>query len=178
MADKKKSGAGSSRTTSKKGSTRRSSSSGARQLTATVHRQPAKKAAAPQRTKPVRQREKLPPDRVDEIVVLILIAVGVILGILTYGSTNAMLKTVVEFLFGLFGFIQYAMPIVLIAIGIVLIAVPRRQAGTGTIAMCLGVIYCISCVIHLSAKDVGPMTFNEYITDGFVSGKSDTRLRA
>ena len=93
------------------------------------------------------------------------------MGILTYGRTNAMLESVVSFLFGVFGFIQYAMPIVLIAIGVTLIAVPRRQAGTGTITMCLGVIYCISCVIHLSSKSVGPMAFREYIMDGFDSGK-------
>lgn len=117
-------------------------------------------------------REKLSPDRVDEIVGIVFIALGIVAGILTYGGrTSAALGSLVSFMFGLVGVVQYAMPILLVVIGVVLIAVPRRQAGTGSIALCLGVVWCVNCIIHLASVNVGPRSFGEYVHDGFVLGK-------
>ena len=128
-----------------------------------------KSTSSPKRTaKP--EREKLPPERIDEIAGIIFIAVGLVTGILTYVKTEAVLKSIVSFMFGLTGVVQYALPIVLVAVGVALIAVPRRQTGTGAVAVCLGMIWCIDCIIHLAVKKIGSAGFGEYLKAAYRLG--------
>ena len=88
-------------------------------------------------------------DHIDELVGIILIALGIVSGILTYTNSNAVFKAVVGFLCGLVGILQYAIPVLLCAFGIILIFVPKRQVGTGAIIMLSGSMFCIDCIIHL-----------------------------
>jgi S-DNA-T family DNA segregation ATPase FtsK/SpoIIIE len=120
-----------------------------------------------------RAPERRAPERkvsVDEIVGVILIALGIVMGILTYAKTNATFVTVVEALFKLFGVVQYAMPVLLVILGAVLIAVPDRQFGSGSTVLSVLAIYCITCVIHLFTVDPGTMTYKQYLSAGMAYG--------
>ena len=85
------------------------------------------------------------------------------MGILTYAKTNAIFVSVVDALFKLFGIVQYAMPVLLVVLGVVLIAVPDRQFGSGSTVLSVLAIYCVTCVIHLFTLAPGAMSFKDYI---------------
>lgn len=106
----------------------------------------------------------------DEIAGVILMALGVVLGILTYTDTGAVMHAVVKVLFGLMGITAYAMPILLFGIGVALIALPNRQTGSGASALLLGAVYCINCIIHLAVSAIGEATFAEYVKDAWTLG--------
>ena len=137
----------------------------------------AKKSASSSRSKSAPRKEKevvrerIPADRLDEIFGVIFMAVGVVFGILTYTRTSAVLGSAVDLLFGLIGFIQYAMPVVLVLIGVLLIALPRRQMGSGAILMTLIAVWCVNCIIHLATSKIGPSSFSEYVASAFRLGR-------
>ena len=111
-------------------------------------------------------------EHLDEIAGIIFIALGVLFGILTYVNTGALMQSVVKFFFGLIGVVQYAMPVVLAAMGVLLIAVPKRQFGSGAVAMILGIVWSVSCVIHIAAFKLGSMSFKEYLVHAYTEGKN------
>ncbi len=155
--------------------TRIRTSSPAKRTSKTASSGGKRKSASAQRKAAKPEREKLPPERIDEIAGVIFIAVGLVTGILTYIRTEAVLKSIVSFMFGLTGVVQYALPIVLIAVGVALIAVPRRQTGTGAVAMCLGIVWCIDCIIHIAAKKIGDQSFGEYVKAAYRFGTDAKR---
>lgn len=158
-ASAKSGGAAVSKSASKGGSTR----STAKKTAARPLNEKVKKAA------PV--KAKRPPAHIDEIIGVILIALGIVMGIMTYTHTNAIFDKVVTALFGLFGVIQYAVPVVLVALGIMLIAIPRRQAGTGIILALIGAVLCVDCVIHLARLKVAGAAFSEYTSQSYKLGR-------
>lgn len=134
----------------------------------------AKKAA--RNTRPALEKEARqparPPEHLDEAIGVLFIALGIVMGIFTYTRTTALFGTVVGGLFGLFGMVQYAFPVLLALLGIVLIAVPRRQMGSGAIIMALGAVYFITCVIHLVTTEINGLRYAEYITEALELGRS------
>ena len=114
----------------------------------------------------------MPPEHLDEAIGVLFIALGIVMGIFTYTRTTALFGTVVGGLFGLFGMVQYAFPVLLALLGIVLIAVPRRQMGSGAIIMALGAVYFITCVIHLVTTEINGLRYAEYITEALELGRS------
>ncbi len=130
---------------------------------------PKKSAAA--ESKP---REKKPGDsHWDEIGGLALCAVGVILGVITYVPSDALFGRLVPMLFGMVGVLAYALPVVLIALGIVVIAIPRRQLGRGIVTMSLCTVWSIMSVVHLICASVdGSTEFASYIREAYEMGKA------
>ena len=129
------------------------------------------KASASRSRREAKQLEARPRyDHVDEIVGVIFIALGIVLGILTYANVTAIFKSVVGVLFGLLGVVQYAIPVLLAALGIFLIAVPRRQAGTGTVLMIAGAVLSVSCIIHIATVPNVEERFGEYVSRAYDLG--------
>ena len=129
--------------------------------------------AAPS-SEPLPEKRKSPRpryDHIDELVGIILIALGIVSGILTYTNSNAVFKAVVGFLCGLVGILQYAIPVLLCAFGIILIFVPKRQVGTGAIIMLSGSMFCIDCIAHLFTFPVSGIAFGDFLSDAFNFGK-------
>ena len=170
MADKKKTSGGAKKSPAKKPvkeleayvpkRTQRTSASSSGRASGT-------RSAKVTREAPKRQRY----EHADEIAGVILIAVGIVAGILTYTNTSAIFHSVVDFLFGLMGIVQYAAPVILAAMGLALIFMPRRQLGTGLILMLVLAVFFVSCVIHTFAKPVGELSFADYVSQSFDSGK-------
>ena len=127
----------------------------------------AKKSAPAAKTAPKRE----PYEHIDEIFGIIFIAIGIVFGILTYVNTAAVFESVVRFFFGVIGVTQYAMPVVFVVIGVLYIALPKRQAGSGSTALILGAVYCVNCIIHLASCPIGGSGFGEYVKQAYESGK-------
>ena len=147
----------------------------AKRSTGSAQKKRASSGTRKSQARPAEKKQSLPPEHLDEIAGIILIALGLVIGILTYVRTEAALKSIVSFMFGMTGVVQYALPIVLVAVGVALIAVPRRQTGTGAVAMCLGMVWCIDCIIHLAAKKVGGVGFADYLREAYNFGKNFKR---
>ena len=129
------------------------------------------KASASRNRREAKQLEARPRyDHADEIIGVIFIALGVVLGILTYANVTAIFKSVVGVLFGLLGVVQYAIPVLLVALGVFLIAVPRRQAGTGTVLMIAGAVLSVSCIIHIATAPNVEEKFGEYVSRAYDLG--------
>ena len=176
MANKKTGAKGAKQDTLKVSPIRRSAPSGRTQTKRNTGKSASRSSGSGTKKAAVKpEREKLPPERVDEIAGIIFIAAGLVIGILTYVRTEAVLKSIVSFLFGMTGVVQYALPIVLVAVGVVLIAVPRRQMGTGAVAMCLGMVWCIDCIIHIAATTIKGVGFIDYVSEAYNYGKNFKR---
>ncbi len=179
MTEKKNTRSGSkntgrSPTRSSSAGKKRSAPSKDRELTASVRRSASASASSSSRAKKtvkLDERERISPERADEITGVVLIALGVVMGILTYTKTTAFLSPMVDFFFGLVGFIQYAMPVLLVATGVALIAIPNRQVGRGAVAMIAGAILCVNCIIHIASVPIGDAAFGRYIASAYELGK-------
>ena len=123
--------------------------------------------------RPLTEQEiKAKLDRTDEVVGIILIAVGLVMCILTYAKTGAALEKAVDILFGLLGVMQFILPPLLVIAGVLIIAMPNRQFGTGTMALCFLALFCISCVIHLGVCHPANYNFKDYITRAYELGRA------
>lgn len=149
-----------------------------KELTASVKRPVGKPESSAARSgsgasRGKRQEERKAPryEHVDEIAGVVFIALGLVFGILTYVKTTAVLGSLVTFLFGLIGVVQYAMPVVLVVIGVILIAIPKKQFGTGAVVMMLLAVWSISSIIHILSFNIGGSTFKEYVVSAYDLGK-------
>ncbi len=145
-----------------------------KELEAYVPKRASRTTAAAQRSKAPAKKETRRPkyEHADEIAGVILIALGLVAGILTYFNTAAIFESVVRFLFGLMGIVQYAVPVLLVVMGVMLIFMPKRQFGTGLIVMLLFAVFFVSCVIHTLAKPIGELSFGEYLSRSFEMGRA------
>ena len=116
------------------------------------------------------QKQRRGAEHPDEIAGLILMAVGIVLGILTYTNTGAVMHAFVNWLFGLMGVAAYAMPVLLFALGVAVLVLPNRQIGTGAVALVLGTVYCINCIIQLAVSPVGGSKFADYVRNAWSLG--------
>ena len=111
----------------------------------------------------------------DEIAGVILIAVGIVLGILTYADTGAVMDGFVSVLFGIMGVTAYALPVLLFALGIALIAIPNRQLGNGAVSLLACAVYCVNCLIHIFTSPVGSYRIGEYFKHAWTLGADSRR---
>lgn len=153
-----------------------------KELTVSVNRQKTRTAAssrtaqskkAPAKKAPAKAARpaKDPYEHIDEIIGICFIAVGLVSGILTYFKTAALLEPVVTFLFGLVGVLQYALPAVLVLIGVLLIVLPKKQSGTGSTLLIFGAVWSINCIIQLAVTPIGKSDFGEYVKTAYALGK-------
>ena len=99
-----------------------------------------------------REKVRAPEEVHREIGGIVLIVIGLILGIFCYFGSSGLLAAIAPVLFGLFGVAVYALPVVLIALGVLLIALPRRDLRPISI-VCIAVIFLsvIALIHRLSA---------------------------
>ena len=86
-----------------------------------------------------------------EIGGIALILVGIILGIFCYFGSSGLLASVAPVLFGLFGIAGYVLPVILIALGLLLILLPRSDLRPASIACIAAVFLAVIALIHVIA---------------------------
>lgn len=106
-----------------------------------------------------RQRTRTAPERRNdglgrEITGVALIFIGVLLGVFCYFSSTGLLAKTAPALFGLFGIATYAMPVLLAALGVLLIVFERSELAPRTIVCIAVIVVALLAMIHvLTVKD-------------------------
>lgn len=109
-----------------------------------------------------------------EIIGVVLILVGIILGIFCYAPRTAqgVIAKIVPVFFGIFGIGAYAVPVLLAAVGICVIAMRRENSNTGTIVCAVTAAFALLSFIHLAeyAKVLPGMNFGKCIAHAYSQG--------
>lgn len=114
-----------------------------------------------------------------EIIGVVLILVGIILGIFCYAprSSQGVIAAIVPLLFGIFGIGMYAVPVLCAALGVCVIAIRKDNSRTGTIVCAAAAAFALLSFIHLAeyAKLIPAMNFGETVSHAWSAG---SRLRS
>lgn len=114
-----------------------------------------------------------------EIIGVVLILVGIILGIFCYAprSSQGVIAAIVPLLFGIFGIGMYAVPVLCAALGVCVIAIRKDNSRTGTIVCAAAAAFALLSFIHLAeyAKSIPAMNFGEAVSHAWSKG---SRLRS
>ena len=114
-----------------------------------------------------------------EIIGVVLILVGIILGIFCYAprSSQGVIAAIVPLLFGIFGIGMYAVPVLCAALGVCVIAIRKDNSRTGTIVCAAAAAFALLSFIHLAeyAKSIPTMNFGEAVSHAWSKG---SRLRS
>lgn len=114
-----------------------------------------------------------------EIIGVVLILVGIILGIFCYAprSSQGVIAAIVPLLFGIFGIGMYAVPVLCAALGVCVIAIRKDNSHTGTIVCAAAAAFALLSFIHLAeyAKSIPAMNFGEAVSHAWSAG---SRLRS
>ena len=114
-----------------------------------------------------------------EIIGVVLILVGIILGIFCYAprSSQGVIAAIVPLLFGIFGIGMYAVPVLCAALGVCVIAIRKDNSRTGTIVCAAAAAFALLSFIHLAeyAKLIPAMSFGKAVSHAWSEG---SRLRS
>ena len=89
-----------------------------------------------------------------EIAAVVLIFAGVILGIFSYFGSTGILAKIAPALFSLFGVVTYAMPVLLIALGVLMLVFEKSELAPRSIVCAAVIVFSLITVIHvLTVKD-------------------------
>ena len=119
------------------------------------------------------EKTRAPEEVHREIGGIVLIVVGLILGIFCYFGSSGLLAAIAPVLFGLFGVAVYTLPVILVALGVLLIALPRRDFRPISI-VCIAVIFLsVIALIHVFAKSesLAVSSFGENLKAAYWLGK-------
>lgn len=109
-----------------------------------------------------------------EIIGVVLILVGIILGIFCYAprSSQGVIAAIVPLLFGIFGIGMYAVPVLCAALGVCVIAIRKDNSRTGTIVCAAAAAFALLSFIHLAeyAKSIPAMSFGETVSHAWSEG--------
>lgn len=108
-----------------------------------------------------------------EILGICLIATGIFLLTCLFADPSkvGMLGKTSDLLFGLFGILGYAIPFIIVAVGIALIALSDSIVKSGTYYLVLLAIWFILAIIQVEAKStIGDTSVFLYIKDAFTDG--------
>lgn len=124
-----------------------------------------------QRGKPKDKRKPL-----GEITGIVFIAIGIFLGVVVYIHTDTgILGGVVRnVLFGLFGLFAYAMPVVFIVIGVMIIIARNKKVNKGKVALMALLLVSIMSVVHTFVLKNIDMTngYFKYIESSYMFGST------
>ncbi|MBQ7061463.1 MAG: DNA translocase FtsK [Clostridia bacterium] len=87
-----------------------------------------------------------------EILGVILILIGILLGVFCFFGSSGLLGAVAPVLFGMFGVATYFVPFILIALGVLLIAVPRNELRPGTIVLIAVIVLALLALVHIISQ--------------------------
>lgn len=120
----------------------------------------------------VREKRRAPDAVHREISGVVLIVVGLILGIFCYFGSSGLLAAVAPVLFGLFGVSVYALPVVLIALGVLLIALPKRDLRPISIVCIAAIFFSAIALIHVISRGnlLSELRFGESVREAYRLG--------
>ncbi|MGI6706890.1 MAG: DNA translocase FtsK 4TM domain-containing protein [Clostridia bacterium] len=110
-----------------------------------------------------------------EIIGIITISLGIFSFLSIYTHSAGILgEDFRNVLFGLFGFVAYIIPFIIIFMGILTIIAYKKKTNPGKIAMVIFTIYSAVCLIHmLSLRYYSSKTFLDFIKDSYDFGQAD-----
>ncbi len=123
---------------------------------------------------PAREDRRAPDEVRRDISGVVLIVIGLILGIFCYFGSSGLFAGVATFLFGLFGVSVYTLPPILIALGVLLIALPRRDLRPVSIACIAVIVLSVIALIHIFAqgRQMVGARFGEIVSSAYNLGKA------
>lgn len=125
--------------------------------------------------KKIRRRRKN-RNKANEIIGVLLIALGVLSVIAVYLNLNSVfgngMKNIV---FGLFGAVGFAMPAILIAVGVLVIAARKKNANPGKLLLIVLVLFFVMSLFHVAiAQQIGVGNgFMNYESASYEVGTTD-----
>ena len=113
-----------------------------------------------------------------EISGIIITALGILLGLFSYFRMPGLLAKIVPAFFGVFGIAMYAVPVLLVAFGIYIIASSKKKLRIAQIICGFIIIFSLLSLIHIitvspSLKENGgidKITFGKFISDAYKTG--------
>ena len=112
-----------------------------------------------------------------EILGIVLVALGALLGIYLYSGNDGILGVVINsFLLGMAGVFAYAVPVIFVLFGFIVILSGHRKRSRGTYLTAILAVYMIICILHVATsptlhevKQYGTQgyTFGDYIMQWF-----------
>ena len=125
--------------------------------------------------KKIRRRRKN-RNKTNEIIGVLLIAFGALSVIAVYLNLDSVFGAGIKnIIFGLFGAIGFVIPIILIAVGVLVIAARKKNANPGKLLLIVLVLFFVMSLFHIDIAgrigvDVG---FSNYVADSYAIGTTD-----
>ena len=109
-----------------------------------------------------------------EIFGVVLVILGLLLGIFCYFGSTGLLAVAAPLLFGLFGIATYAVPVLLVAIGVMLILLPRSDLAPRSLVCILVILLSVLGLIHVIAcgSELVDADFGDAMSRAVVLGKA------
>ncbi len=115
-----------------------------------------------------------------EITGLLTASLGLFFGLTIYSkghSAGVIGKLFYPVLKGLFGILSYALPIIILITGILIIVARHRQFNRSKMVLSIVTIYFFLCFIHLLYFDKMNFSgFSDFIIDSYIMGKEEVSL--
>lgn len=144
----------------------------------TTKKAPANKKSVAKKDVTKNDKEKKESARNSDVLGVVLIALGVLLGLYIYGAAAGWIGSwLVPFLTGSFGLFAYAMPVILAVLGILTIVSRKSERLTGSKAVITITVVFIVALIHLASSipfqaDGKSMKLGEYISNIWSLGQA------
>lgn len=109
-----------------------------------------------------------------EIFGVVLVILGLLLGIFCYFGSTGLLAVAAPVLFGLFGIATYAVPVLLVALGVMLILLPRSDLAPRSLVCIVVLLLSVLGLIHVIAcgSELVGAKFGEAMSRAIVLGKA------
>ena len=110
------------------------------------------------------KRRRKNRNKANEIIGVLLIAFGILSVIAVYMNLNSVFGNGIKnIVFGLFGVMGYVIPIILIAVGVLVIAARKKNANPGKLLLIVLVLFFVTSLFHIMiAQQIG-------VDNGFVN---------
>ncbi len=124
-----------------------------------------------------RKRRKKKTSHVNEIVGIVLIGFAIFLALTVYFKIDSIAGNVISgFFFGLVGVVGYVLPIILAAVGVLVIISKKKKKNNTKIALLVAMIFCILSLLHVSVSEAiisQHVDFPGYLEESFQVGLQD-----
>ena len=124
------------------------------------------------------RRRRRNKNKANEIFGVLLVALGVlVLSVITvYLNLNSVFGNGIKnIVFGLFGSMGFAIPAILIAVGVLVIAARKKSANPGKLLLIVLVLFFVTSLFHVNiAGQIGvDNPFSSYAADSYKIGSTD-----
>ncbi len=122
------------------------------------------------------RRRRRNRNKANEIFGVLLIALGILSVIAVYLNLDSVFGNGIKgIIFGLFGAMGFAMPAILIAVGVLVIAARKKNANPGKLLLIVLVLFFVMSLFHVNiAQQIGTdVGFGSYASDSYQIGSTD-----